>query len=55
VYFADDKLARWEGDELPVSTAELNRAAADRALAPSPSAEDKGVWQRFLEILKGDW
>ena len=28
VYFVDDKLARWEGDEMPQSVAELNRAAA---------------------------
>ena len=54
-YFVEDKLARWEGDELPVSTAQLNRIAADRALAPEPAATDKGVWERFLEIMKGDW
>lgn len=55
VYFVDDKLARWEGDEAPVSTAQLNRLAADRALAHQPSAEDKGVWERFLEVMKGQW
>jgi outer membrane protein assembly factor BamE len=55
VYFVDDKLARWEGDELPVSTAQLNRVAADRTLAPEPSADDKGYLQRFLDILKGNW
>lgn len=55
VFFVDDKLARWEGDEAPVSTAQLNRLAADRTLAHEPSAEDKGVWERFVEILKGQW
>ncbi len=28
VYFVDDKLARWEGDEMPASQADLNREAA---------------------------
>ena len=42
VYFVDDKLARWEGDEMPASAAQLNRIAADRTLAPEPSADDKG-------------
>jgi len=55
LYFVDDKLARWEGDDVPVSAAQLNRIAADRALAPEPSADDQGVWQRFLDIMKGNW
>jgi len=54
-YFTDDKLARWEGDELPVSAAQLNRIAADRALAPQPAAEEKGAWARLLDALKGNW
>jgi outer membrane protein assembly factor BamE len=53
VYFADDKLARWEGDELPVSAAQLNRIAADRALAPEPGAGEKSAWERFLDIFRG--
>jgi outer membrane protein assembly factor BamE len=52
-YFADDKLARWEGDEMPQSIVELNRAAADKALKPEPSAEDKGFFGRLWDILKG--
>jgi outer membrane protein assembly factor BamE len=55
VYFVDEKLARWEGDDLPVSTAQLNRLAADRTLAHQPSADDKGAFERFLDILKGNW
>jgi outer membrane protein assembly factor BamE len=54
-YFSDDKLARWEGDELPVSAAQLNRIAADRALALQPSAADQSPWERFLDALKGNW
>ena len=53
-YFTDDKLARWEGDELPVSAAQLNRIAADRALAPQPGDGEKGAWERFLDMLKGN-
>ena len=34
VYFVDDKLARWEGDEMPPSMAELNREASAKALPP---------------------
>ena len=53
VHFSGDQLARWEGDELPVSAAQLNRIAADRALAPTTGAPDKGPWDRFLDMLKG--
>ena len=53
VYFADDKLARWEGDELPVSAAQLNRIAADRALAPTTGEPEKSAWDRFLDIFRG--
>jgi len=38
-----------------VSTAQLNRLAADRMLAHQPSADDKGAFERFFEILKGNW
>ena len=53
VYFADDKLARWEGDEMPQSVVELNRAAGEKALKPEPSADDKGFFGRLWDILKG--
>ncbi|HVE49315.1 MAG TPA: outer membrane protein assembly factor BamE [Casimicrobiaceae bacterium] len=56
VFFSDDKLARWEGDDLPVSAAQLNRIAADRALGPKSSdLADRGPWERFMEIIKGNW
>jgi outer membrane protein assembly factor BamE len=52
VYFAENKLARWEGDEMPQSQIDLNRAAGDKALAPEPSAQDKGFLDRFLDIFR---
>ncbi|HVF65340.1 MAG TPA: outer membrane protein assembly factor BamE [Casimicrobiaceae bacterium] len=54
-WFADDKLARWEGDDLPVSAAQLNRIAADRALAPQPTSPEKSPWERLREIFRGEW
>jgi len=52
VYFVDSKLARWEGDEAPQSAVELNRIAAERSIGKMPSAEDKNIFQRFLDIFK---
>ena len=52
VYFVDDKVARWEGDEMPQSVVELNRAASDKALQRIPSAEDKGFFDQFFEWFK---
>jgi len=51
VYFLDDKLARWEGDEMPVSMAALNRAAAGKSLRPDPSADDKGLFSWFWDLF----
>jgi outer membrane protein assembly factor BamE len=52
VYFADEKLARWEGDEMPQSVVELNRAASDKVLSHIPSAEDKGFLDRIFDWFK---
>ena len=52
VYFVDDKLARWEGDEMPQSIVELNRAAGEKAMKPEPSADDKGFFGKLWDILK---
>ena len=52
VYFVDDKLARWEGDEMPPSVMDLNRAAANRSLGYMPSVDDKGFLGRFLDIFR---
>ena len=52
VYFADDKLARWEGDEMPRSVADLNKAAAERTLAKMPQADDPGILGRIVDWFK---
>jgi outer membrane protein assembly factor BamE len=52
VYFVDDKLARWEGDAMPASQIEANRAAADAMLPHISSAEDKGFMDWFLDLFR---
>ncbi|CAG1010101.1 Outer membrane protein assembly factor BamE [Burkholderiales bacterium] len=52
VYFVDDKLARWEGDEMPRSVADLNRAAAERTLGKMPQADDPGWFGSFLDWFR---
>ena len=52
VYFVDGKLARWEGDEMPPSVVELNRAAAAKSLPHEPGAEDRGFFAWFWDIFK---
>ena len=47
VYFVEDKLARWEGDEMPQSVAELNRAAATKALPPENESAIARWWNEF--------
>lgn len=49
VYFVDDKLARWEGDEMPTSAAAANRTAAEKSLAGGPTGEGPG----FFDWLRG--
>ncbi len=39
VYFAEDKLARWEGDQMPTSAVELNRSAAEKSLKAESNEE----------------
>ena len=52
VFFVDDKLARWEGDEMPPSPMELNRLAAERSIGRLPSADDKGVLTWFFDLFR---
>ncbi len=52
IYFVDDKLARWEGDEMPPSMVALNRAASAKSLPPEPSAGDKGFFSWFWDLFK---
>ncbi|MFO1283258.1 MAG: outer membrane protein assembly factor BamE [Burkholderiales bacterium] len=51
-HFIDDKLARWEGDEMPQSVADLNRAAAERTLGKMPQADDPGVFGWFFDLFR---
>ena len=50
VYFAENKLERWEGDEMPQSVLELNRSASAKALPTPPG--DKSAWDRFLDVFR---
>ena len=52
VYFVDDKLARWEGDVMPASQIEANRALAEKTLPHISSAEDKGFMDWFFDIFR---
>ena len=52
VYFKDDMLARWEGDEMPQSVQELNRTAATRALPEDPYGEDAGFIGKIIDWFK---
>jgi outer membrane protein assembly factor BamE len=51
VYFQDDLLARWEGDEMPQSAQELNRLAASRTLPEDPYGKDAGVLGKILDFF----
>ena len=50
-YFLDDKLARWEGDEMPQSIAELNREALARTIGEDAWADQGSWWDRILGIF----
>ena len=52
VYFVSDKLARWEGDDMPLSMAALNREAAAKSLPPEPSASDQGFFGWFVDLFR---
>jgi outer membrane protein assembly factor BamE len=52
VYFKDDLLARWEGDEMPQSVQELNRIAATRTLPEDPYGQDAGIIGKIIDIFK---
>jgi outer membrane protein assembly factor BamE (lipoprotein component of BamABCDE complex) len=50
VYFADDKVVRWEGDEMPQSVVELNRSAGEKALVLPK--EDKSFLDKVRDMFK---
>ena len=52
VYFKDDALARWEGDEMPPSVQELNRIASTRALPEDPYGQDAGIIGKIIDLFK---
>jgi outer membrane protein assembly factor BamE (lipoprotein component of BamABCDE complex) len=55
VYFKDDQLARWEGDEMPQSAQELNRLAATRLLPEDPYGHDAGIIGKIIDVFKRIW
>ena len=52
VYFVDDKLARWEGDEMPASIAELNKSAAAITAGEESWSDPRSWWEQFLDLFK---
>ncbi len=59
VYFVEDKLARWEGGEMPPSPAEVARsgggdAVLDKSLSLAPKTSEKNWLTKLLESL-GWW
>jgi outer membrane protein assembly factor BamE len=52
VYFQDDLLARWEGDEMPQSAQELNRLAATRSLPEDPYGQDAGMIGKIIDFFR---
>jgi len=51
VYFVDDKLARWEGDEAPPSAAELNREAAARTAGELKWSTERSWWDSVKDTF----
>jgi outer membrane protein assembly factor BamE len=51
VYFTDDLLARWEGDEMPQSAQDLNRVAATRSLPVDPYGQDAGIIGKIIDVF----
>lgn len=51
VYFADEKLARWEGDEMPPSAAALNREAASRTAGEMKWGDSRSWWDSIKDTF----
>jgi len=51
-YFVDDKLARWEGDEMPASVAELNREALARTVGEEAWSDQRSWFEKLLDIFQ---
>lgn len=52
VYFVDDKVARWEGDEMPESMAELNKSAAAITAGEASWSDPRSWWEQLLDSFK---
>ena len=52
VAYVDGQLARWEGDEMPPSVADLNRIAAERGMRPGPQPDDPGLMGWFMNLFR---
>ena len=52
VYFADDKLARWEGDEMPQSAADLNRQAAALTAGEAKWSNQRSWWDSVIDVFR---
>ena len=52
VYFKEDSLARWEGDEMPQSAQELNRIAATRSMPEDPYGQDAGIVGWIIDFFR---
>ena len=51
VYFVDEKLARWEGDEAPASAVELNREAAARTVGEMKWGSERSWWDSIKDTF----
>jgi outer membrane protein assembly factor BamE len=51
VYFVDEKLARWEGDEAPPSAVELNREAAARTVGEMKWGSERSWWDSIKDTF----
>jgi outer membrane protein assembly factor BamE len=52
VYFAEEKVARWEGDEPPPSTAELNKEAAARTAGEAAWSDTRSWWDSLIDVFR---
>ena len=52
VYFVADKLARWEGDEMPASVAELNKSATAITAGESAWSDPRSWWEKLVDVFR---
>ena len=51
LFFVDGKLARWEGDELPASMAELNREALSKTSNEDRWGKTRSWWDDIVDVF----